>query len=647
MLRGLFLITFALLFFINVLADNPEWKPVTPVELAMKTPQVEPDSDVEAIFWEVRLDDKKGGNLSYNHYIRVKIFTERGREKYSKFDIPFTKGKKIEDIAARVIKPDGSIIELNPNDIFEREIFKSKKFKIQAKSFAIPSIEVGVIVEYQYKETFKGDSLNDERLPLQRDIPVQRLTYYVRPYQNLPVGFKFYNTQEFTFTPDTDNFYRGTVTNVPAFKEEDQMPPEDEARPWVLLKYRSSYSDFSWSFFGLGASQYFTEAIKPSKEIQQKANELTNGISSNEEKLKRIYEFTQKQIRNISFDRSFTDEQRENFKLKNPTDALKNKVGNSQYIDLLFASLAKAAGFNPYLVLSADRSQHFFTQEKYPIYSFVHPCCIAVVADGNTYKYFNPGTPYLPFGNIIWYEETAAMFVSETGNTTWRIIPLTPPEVSLAKRTGKFNLLDDGTLEGDVRTEYYGQRAISRRQEHYQDSPTKREDEIKDDVKKRLSLAEVTNISVENFDDNSKPLVYSYKVRIPNYAQKTGKRIFLQPGFFEYGEKPLFTANDRIHPMYFEYGWSDQDEIEISLPSNYLLEASDAPAPVRDAAKRVTGQTIKITVNDDKTLLKYDRNFHFGDNGNVLFMPKFYQPIKALFDSFHKADSHTITLRQK
>src|SRR5687768_4295156 len=107
---------------INIFSFDPiiGWKPVTPAELAMKTPSVEPNADAEAIFWDVWLDDKKSNKLSYDHYVRVKIFTERGREKFSKFDIPFFKGRKVENVAARVIKPDGTIIELQPSDIFER-----------------------------------------------------------------------------------------------------------------------------------------------------------------------------------------------------------------------------------------------------------------------------------------------------------------------------------------------------------------------------------------------------------------------------------------------------------------------------------------------------------------------------------------------
>lgn len=206
------------------------WRPVTPEELAMKTPRVEPDADAEAIFWEVRVDDKKIGKLSYNHYVRVKIFTERGRDKFSKFDIPFYKGKKVEDVAARIIKADGTIVTLQPSDIFEREIVKANKVKVKAKSFAVPGIEPGVIVEYQYSESFKNDSASGERLFFQRGIPMQRVTYYVRPYKGMTLNFVPFNMEDVSFNEGENRFRVGTMTNVPALRDEPYMPPEEQVR---------------------------------------------------------------------------------------------------------------------------------------------------------------------------------------------------------------------------------------------------------------------------------------------------------------------------------------------------------------------------------------------------------------------------------
>jgi hypothetical protein len=110
-LIALFVCLLALSVPAPALAAFEEWKPVDPAELALKSPTVEKEADAEALFWEVRIDDNPDGDLIFNHYLRVKVFTDRGRESQSKIDLPFGNlygGQvKIQDIAARTIKPDG------------------------------------------------------------------------------------------------------------------------------------------------------------------------------------------------------------------------------------------------------------------------------------------------------------------------------------------------------------------------------------------------------------------------------------------------------------------------------------------------------------------------------------------------------------
>ena len=68
-----------------VLADINEWKPVDPTQLAQKAPQVEKDADAEVIFWDVRVRPE-GEGAALSHYIRIKIFTERGCESQGKVE---------------------------------------------------------------------------------------------------------------------------------------------------------------------------------------------------------------------------------------------------------------------------------------------------------------------------------------------------------------------------------------------------------------------------------------------------------------------------------------------------------------------------------------------------------------------------------
>lgn len=643
---------FAPLLFISQTAfAGEDWKPISPEEMSLKTPKVESDADAEAIFWEVRLDDSSDSELAYRHYIRVKIFTERGREKFSKIDIPFLKGKKVKDVAARIIRPDGSITELKKDDIFEREIIKAGGIKVKAKSFAVPNIEPGVILEYRYREYFQGDSLGGERLIFQRDIPIQKISYYIKPYPDMNLSAEYFNMADVKFTKDKGGYFLASLDNVPSFKEEPQMPPEDQVRSWVLLYYTSISTNSQllnsavrWAMFSGGISPEFKNVTKPSKEIKALATELTNGLSTSDEKLKKMYEYAQTQVKNISFDPVMTDDERKKIKNKNANDVLKRKMGDSADIDIFFASLSQAAGFESQVVFSGDRSEFFFNPERNGHRSFVHPACIAINVDGR-WRYFNPGTPYLPYGSLVWNEEDTYGILIGSEKFSWARTPLTTYDKSLAKRTGKFKLLEDGTLEGDVKIEYTGHQAISRRRSGFDDSETKRQDDFKAELKERISTAEISNLTMENFADNTKPLVYSFKINIPGYAQRTGKRLFFQPGFFEYGVKPLFSSASRKYEIHFPYPWSENDEIEISLPKGFSLDSADAPRNVEDP-KRIGSLDINIGVTKDQSALVYKRKFHFGGGNNVLFPAATYPQLKNMFDAFHTSDSHTITLKQ-
>jgi transglutaminase-like putative cysteine protease len=619
--------------------DPAVWRPVTPAELTMDKPQVDPDADAEAIFWEVRLDDKKRKNLSYEHYVRVKIFTERGQERFSKFDIPYFKGKKVEDVAARVIKPDGSVIELRPQDIFEREIVRQRKIKILAKSFAVPGIAPGVIVEYQYREVFKNDSADGERLYFQHDIPIQRVSYYVRPYKNMSLEFKPRNMNLTGIRQMDDGFFVASMNNVPAYKEEPRMPPDEETRQWAYLSYNSRGRGLNWSILILGASQYFDAATAPDEPIREKARQLTNGVSGDREKLKKLYEFVQNQIKNVSFESSGSS----NIKIKRTSDVLKYGAGDAQHIDLLFASLARALGFEVNLVLAGDRRTNFFDPNRDPVnVNYIHPACISVMLDQQP-NYYNPGTPYLPFGELIWFEENVQSVHLNADRSFWQTTPLTGHENSKGIRKGKFTLTENGVLEGEVSVEYTGNWAVDRRGAAIGDSTDKRVEEFEEELKEWISTGEFSDVRIENVERSDRTLTYSYRLRIPDYATQTGKRMFFQPGVFQSNSKAEFSSSTRTHPIYFRYPWSEADEVEIKLPAGFTLENFNAPTNVNEKSK-LGGLQFDVDFDSVNNTLKFKRRYFFGGGNRILFPAKSYESLKNLFDLFHQSDTYTLSL---
>jgi hypothetical protein len=622
-----------------------DWRPVTPAELGLKSPAVEKDADAEAIFWEVRIDDSLPDELSLKNYIRVKIFTDRGKEKQSNIDIQYSGSARVKDIAARVIKADGSFIELKKDDIFERTLVKANGVKVKAKSFALPGVEPGSIIEYRWRDVHPGGSANRLRLHFQRDIPLQSVSYFLKPF----MGMRYlpFRMGETRFVKDKDGFSRVTMTNMPAFREEPSMPPDDEIRSWVFLYYSDEtkletakyWHDMGKALFGV-----YKDEMKVNDELKTAIVDIVGNAATPEEKLQRIYDFCRIKIKNVSDDASglSEDEKKKLKENKSPAETLKKGMGTATNIDLLFAALAKAAGFDARLAFSGNRSELFFDRGLGNV-SFLQSSFIAVKV-GEEWQYFSPAEMYTSFGMLGWPEESQETLITDPKEPIWAKTATSGPEKSLARRTAKLQLLEDGTLEGDVRIEYTGHQAFDKKEYNDDDSPAQREETLRNTVKARMSTAEISNIKIENVTDPIKPFIYSYRIRVPGYAQRTGKRIFLQPGFFEHGRNPLFSGSERKHPVYFHYPWLEEDEVTIELPTGYALDNADAPAPIK--AGEIAEYRPQIQASVDGTLLVYKRRFLFGGGGNILFPVTSYPAVKNLFDAINKADNHTITLKQ-
>jgi hypothetical protein len=320
-------------------------------------------------------------------------------------------------------------------------------------------------------------------------------------------------------------------------------------------------------------------------------------------------------------------------------------MGTGADIDFLFASLASAAGFDARIVLAPDRGDIFFDQEieNFPNPYFLDPANIAVNVEGK-WQFFNPGFNYIPFGMLRWQEEGEKALITDPKAPVWVNTPMSPPEKSMIKRKAHLKLAEDGTLEGEVVLEYTGHFAIERKEDNDADSETQREENLKDEVKEHMSSAEISNIKIENVTDHVKPLVYSYHLKFPGYAQRTGKRLFLQPAFFQHGLGPMFATTNRKYPIYFHFPWSEDDVVEIELPAGYALDNADAPAPFGSAPISEYKPTLGVT-KDQKTLV-YKRSFFFGGNDNVLFPVTSYGQLKGYFEVLNKQDNHSVVLKQ-
>jgi hypothetical protein len=421
------------------------------------------------------------------------------------------------------------------------------------------------------------------------------------------------------------------------------MLPEYEVRPWMLVYYSEDKKldpDKYWKEVGKEKYEAYKSSLKVNDEVRKAAAEAVGDAATPDEKLNRLLVFCRTKIKNIYDDiASFTDEERKKLKDNNsPADTLKRGYGTSRDIDHLFAAMATALGMEGRVVLLSDRSDMFF----HPAYAddyFLRHHDIAVKV-GDQWKLFNPSSRYVAAGMLQWQQEGVRALVTDPKEPFFLPSPISPAEKSVENTYGKLKLDEEGTLEGDAQIIFTGHLARMMKEDNDDESPEKREQMLKEVIKKHLGAAEVTNIKIENVTDPFKPFSYSFHIKVPNYATRTGKRLFLQPAFFQFGEPAMFASSTRKHPIYFEYPYTELGQVDIELPPGFELDNAEAPSSF-NAGDLIT-YTVHLGLTPDKKILVYKRNLKV--SATVIGLEQ-YSALKQVFDVIHKQDNHQITLK--
>ncbi|MBC7927605.1 MAG: DUF3857 and transglutaminase domain-containing protein [Bryobacteraceae bacterium] len=636
---------------------NIGWLPVTEAERKLAAPIVEKDAGVEAIFWRVHvLDEVQGSDLTRTlyHYVRLKIFSEKGKEKAATIDIPFDSRTSIIQISGRTIKADGSIVELKKDAIHERNLVRAGRFKRAVRSFAMPAVEPGAIVEYRWKEVRGDPNIRYTRLQLQREFPVHRVTYFVKPLSldysaGYTMGLWPFNCKPSPLIVERDSFQSTFIENVPGFKDEPMMPAEPNVRPWILIFYHNKSKrdpKAYWNDIGKEVYKELKQTVKLSNEVKLAATSAVADVPE-QDKIAAIVRYIRKNVRGL-FDDAVTDAERAKFirnlpqeRRRNSAEVLESGIGTPDEMNSLFAAMATHVGLDARPVLIADRTDVLFDPVMADRY-FLRNLDIAVKQDG-AWKIFDVSTRSLAPGLLSWQEAGMLALISDPKNPEFVNAPAALPEQSLSKRTARLTLSANGTLEGEMEESYTGHTAYDRRLEFAGNSPGKNEERLKDVLSRVFPRSEVSELKIENAEDPEKPLSIRFKIVIPQYAGRTGKRLFLHPAVFQRGDPPLFESASREHEIHFRYPWQESDDIRIELPEGFALDAAGSPGTLNFGTP---GQYSMELLKQGESVLICRRNLVFGAKGIIGFPKDAYPNLKTVFDEIHRRDNHSISLKQ-
>jgi hypothetical protein len=618
--------------------DADDWLPISPEDLKMTSEPKAPGAPAINLYRQVDRDDQ---GYKETNYVRIKILTEEGR-KYGDVSIPLYKaGEQINSIRARTVRPDGSIVNFD-GKVFQAPIVKGKNVKIMAKSFTLPDVQVGSIIEYRYVSSWQQYLVYDSRWILSDELFTKRAKFTLKPSNDFSITWSWNKLPDPSQPPKNEN---SLVTlesvDIPAFHTEDFMPPENEMKSRVDFIYTEGDEknpDKFWKKQGKKYNDSVEAFIGKHKAMEEAVATIVAPTDTPEVKAQKIYARVL-QIHNTSMDVEKSDQEQKREKQKevgNVEEMWKKGYGDGRQVDYLFVALARAAGLEAYEVYISPRSEYFFNPKLMNTRPLTGDVTLLKM-NGKDY-FSDPGSGFAPFGLVPWEESGVHGLLLNKDGGTWITTALPGPELSRTERKAVFKATDDGTLEGKVTFTFTGLEAIWRRVSELREDAASRKKFLEDQVRQSVPAAidvELTN--APDWTNPSQDLVAEYDVKIPGWVSAAGKRALVQLGVFSNAEKHLFETSDRIHPMYFSFAFEKVDDITIDLPLAWKV--SSLPAEQKNEGHVVS---FSMSVQNDKSTLHLRRKL---DSDIILLESKFYGPLRAFYQTVRSGDDEQIVLQ--
>jgi hypothetical protein len=566
-----------------------DWLPISADELKMTS---EPKASGAPAIFLYRQVDRNDNGPSEAVYARIKILTEEGR-KYADVEIPFDKAKEsVHGIQARTIHPDGSIVKFD-GTVYEKPIVQARGVKWLAKTFTMPDVRVGSIIEYRYWHEFQSGFVFDSHWILSQDLFTKDAKFSLDPYRGFDLRYSWpTGLPAGTDPPKAEHGkIRLESRDVPAFVTEEYMPPENEMKHRVDFIYVSESDpppekdpDVFWKKYGKRMYHRVDDFVDKRRAMTEALAQIVAPGDSPEVKLRKIYERTLR-IRNLSFERAKTQQEseRENLKtVRNVEDLWKQGYGDGNQITWLFLALVRAAGIQADPVIVSTRDVRFFD------YRVQNPAelnsNVALVTLDGKEMFLDPGTAFAPFGLLPWGETAVKGRRLDKDGGSWVETPLTATADSRVERKGNLKLAANGTLDGRMTVTFTGQEALWRRDEERNEDAAARKQFLEDEIKADIPSGIVVElVNRPEWSSASPTLVAEYDLKIPGWASIAGQRALMPVGLFGGRYKRTFQHQTRMHPIYFGFRHQSADDVTIELPANWLVQSS--PQPVRENGK--------------------------------------------------------------
>lgn len=598
-----------------------KWQIPTPEELSMTAQPQVPQAAAVVLWREENVDDSTG---TRSFYSRIKILNQAGRDQYSHISIDYPTQSadlyfSVTSIAGRTIHPDGTIIAFTGKP-FDRMVEHTSIQITRETVFTLPDVQVGSIIEYQYSIQLNPDAMNIGRITgefiptfyAQTELFIRSEHFVWHTAQtpvsltsSLPGGVSAVSIKEADAARHFRN-YSVELNNVMPVPDEPDMPPRSSLVEKVVFYTQLSDSIRNaqqfWNQFGKTWSKDIDKFIGSSSKLSEIAATLTAGDPTPEGKLRKLYATVQ-QMENTNFVRERSEREKKVigiFDSKSIMDVLSQKRGDDLQLTMLFVGLARASGFNAYVMAVTNRDHSHFDPHLVTFRQLNDD--VAIVELNGKDLFLDPAEPLCPFGQLLWSHSNTGGLRQTANGVSLATSPLPSFKDAITRRVANLTIDATGRESGTVDMAFTGAPALRWRQNTLLGDETALHQSLETYLRNRMPKGtDVSLQSVENLQEGEKPLIVHYQVSGP-LGNFTGKSSFVPAQLFQVDEASLFPDTKRILPIEFAYPEGTLDAIRLQYPSNWQVDT--APTNETDSISSLIGCNYRVQLSPNAIIFR-------------------------------------------
>lgn len=621
-----------------------DWKPIPPEDLALKDNPASPGAHAMILYREELINAKEAWD---DEYIRYKIFTQEGVRALADVSIPFLEQQgHIQNIRARTIQPDGRVENFD-GKVFEKTVVKASGIKYLAKTFSLPDVKPGSIIEYRYRTQRDPLYVWSINWTVEEDYYTRLGRFSIIPSTGMgapPLYYRVYGLGNEGPKRQPDGSLLLEVRDMKGLDIEEYMPPDKALRARVSFFYKdisapaNETTEQFWRRFSKEWGGTVDDFVNKKRALETEVARITSASDTPEMKVQKIFARVQ-EIRNLNFEneKSKKEERAEKIKdNKNVEDVLKHGYGTGRDVNYLFIGLLRAAGFSANETLVAARNDTAFSPELQDTRQLTTD--VVWLRAGDKEMYLDPASKFHPYGTLPWTETaTNGVKLSKDGGAMISTPVPTSGDATWV-RHADLELNEEGTATGTIEVNFTGHFAASWRQDERDDDEAGRKKELAKAILAWLPSGasfEVTTIT--NWDKYAEPLRVEGKVQIPGFGSAIGHRMLVPATVFHEGYSTAFVTAKRVNMVYFHVPFEETDDITFHAPAGFKIETVPPE-------KKIDPGAVSYQLAGTQTGNAAEVKRHLRVNA-ILVPVEHYPALRAFFAGVKTNDDAQIVLR--